>query len=194
VFDGKDVTGKKPHVLAGMGVGRTFQITPFFSEFTTFENIVASFYLSADKSLWRPILATREYRRREEDILKQAEENLQLVGLGSVRDELAKNLPHGHQRVLDLATALAVKPRLLLDEPIGGMGQEEIGLALNAIKEVRAQGTTILLVEHNVSVVMGLCDRIVVINYGRKIAEGAPNEVRKNEEVISAYFGGEYAA
>jgi branched-chain amino acid transport system ATP-binding protein len=195
VLEGKDATGKKPHVLAAMGVGRTFQITPFFAEFTTFENIVASFYLSADKSIWRSILATREYRRREEEILKQAEENLQLVGLGSVRDELARNLPHGHQKVLDLATALAVKPRLLLlDEPIGGMGQEEMDLALNAIKKVRAQGTTILLVEHNVPVVMGLCDRIIVINYGRKIAEGTPSEVRKNEEVISAYFGGEYAA
>ena len=112
-----------------------------------------------------------------------------------MRDELARNLPHGHQKVLDLATALAVKPRLLLlDEPIGGMGQEEMDLALNAIKKVRAQGTTILLVEHNVPVVMGLCDRIIVINYGRKIAEGTPSEVRKNEEVISAYFGGEYAA
>ena len=194
-FDGKDITGKKPHVLARMGIGRTFQITPFFSEFTTFENIVASFYLSADASLWGSIFATRKYRRREDDILKQAEGNLHLVGLEGAKDELARNLPHGHQRVLDLAAALAVKPKLLLlDEPLGGMGQEEIDLALDAIRKVRARGTSILLVEHNVPVVMGLCDRIVVINYGRKIAEGAPHEVKKNKEVISAYFGGEYAA
>jgi branched-chain amino acid transport system ATP-binding protein len=195
LFDGKDVTGKKPHLLARMGIGRTFQITPFFGEFTTFKNIVASFYLSADHSLWGSLFNTSTYHKREEYILSQAEENLQLVGLGNVRNELAKNLPHGYQKVLDLATALAVKPRLLLlDEPIGGMSADEINLALNAIDKVRAQGTTILLVEHNMAVVMSLCDRIIAINYGEKIAEGSPGEVRKNEDVVRAYFGGEYAA
>ena len=194
-FDGKDVTGKKPHLVARMGIGRTFQITPFFGEFTTLKNIVAAFYLSADTSLWRSILNTSTYRKREEYILKQAEESLLLVGLGNVRNELAKNLPHGYQRVLDLATALAVKPKLLLlDEPLGGMSPGEINLALNAIDKVRAGGTTILLVEHNMAVVMKLCDRIIVINYGVKIAEGSPEEVKHNEDVIRAYFGGEYAA
>ncbi len=194
-FDGKDITGKKPHLVARMGIGRTFQITPFFGEFTTLKNIVASFYLSADTSLWGSILNTRSYRRKEENILNQAEENLQLVGLGGVRDELAKNLSHGYQKVLDLAAALAVKPKLLLlDEPIGGMDPDEISLALKVINKIRAQGTTILLVEHNVAVVMSLCDRIIVVNYGEKIAEGSPEEVRGNKEVIRAYFGGEYAA
>jgi branched-chain amino acid transport system ATP-binding protein len=178
-----------------MGIGRTFQISPLFGEFTTFKNIVASFYLSADSSLLRAILNTPRYRKKEEYILHQAEENLQLVGLGKVRDELAKNLPHGHQKVLDLARALAVKPKLLLlDEPIGGMSSEEIDLALKAIDKVRLQGTTILLVEHNMTVVMSLCDRIIVVNYGEKIAEGSPEEVRQNKDVIRAYFGGEYAA
>ncbi|MGD0487724.1 MAG: ABC transporter ATP-binding protein [Syntrophorhabdales bacterium] len=195
IFDGKDVTGKKPHLRARMGMGRTFQITPLFGEFTTFKNIVASFYLSADTSLWGSIFNTRTHRKKEEYTLSQAEENLQLVGLDAVRDELAKNLPHGHQKVLDLAGALAVKPKLLLlDEPIGGMSQDEIGLALNAIRKVHAQGTTILLVEHNISIVMNLCDRVIVINYGKKIAEGSPEEVRCSEEVIRAYFGGDYAA
>jgi branched-chain amino acid transport system ATP-binding protein len=195
IFDGRDVTGKKPHLHARMGMGRTFQITPLFGEFTTFKNIVASFYLSADTSLWGSLFKTRSYRKKEEHILNRAEDNLLLVGLGSVRDELAKNLPHGHQKVLDLATALAVKPKLLLlDEPMGGMSQDEISLALNAIRKVHAQGTTIILVEHNISIVMGLCDRIIVINYGKKIAEGSPEEVRNNEEVIRAYFGGDYVA
>jgi branched-chain amino acid transport system ATP-binding protein len=195
IFDGKDITGKKPHLLARMGIGRTFQISPLFGEFTTFKNIVASFYLSADSSLLGAILNTPRYRKKEEYILHQAEENLQLVGLGKVRDELAKNLPHGHQKVLDLARALAVKPKLLLlDEPIGGMSSEEIDLALKAIDKVRLQGTTILLVEHNMTVVMSLCDRIIVVNYGEKIAEGSPEEVRQNKDVIRAYFGGEYAA
>jgi branched-chain amino acid transport system ATP-binding protein len=185
----------KPHLHARIGIGRCFQAIPLFAEFTTFENIVASFYLSADTSLWGSLFNTRRYRRKEKDILKQAEENLEFVGLREVKDELGKNLPHGHQKVLDLAAALAVKPKLLLlDEPIGGMDQDEADLALKAIKRVHAGGATILLVEHNVSVVMGLCDRIVVINYGRKIAEGTPEEVRGNAEVIRAYFGGDYAA
>jgi branched-chain amino acid transport system ATP-binding protein len=195
LFDGHDITGKKPHLHARMGMGRTFQITPFFGEFTTFKNLVASFYLSADRTLWGSLLNTRKYRRKEAEILKLAEENLELVGLGNVRDELAKNLPHGHQKVLDLAAALSIRPKLLLlDEPIGGMGQDETELALSAIRRVHDQGTTILIVEHNISIVMGLCSHIVVINYGEKIAEGSPEEVRNNPEVIRAYFGGEYAA
>ena len=194
-FEEKDVTGKKPHLLARMGIGRTFQITPVFGEFTTFKNIVASFYLSADRGLVGSLFNTSAYRKKESHIADLAEESLRLVGLTGVRDELARNLPHGHQKVLDLATALAVKPKLLLlDEPIGGMSQDEIELALNAIRKVHAQGTTILLVEHNISIVMDLCDHIVVINYGRKIAEGPPDEVKRDEQVIRAYFGGDYVA
>ena len=194
-FDGQDITGKKPHLRARMGMGSTFQIIPVFGELSTFDNIVASYYLSADKSLWGSLLHTRNYRRKEARIREQAEENLEFVGLGKVRDELAKNLPHGHQKVLDLAAALAIKPKLLLlDEPIGGMSREETDFALNAIRKVHQQGTAILLVEHNVSIVMDLCEHIVVINYGRKIAEGTPAEVKANPEVVRAYFGGEYAA
>ena len=194
-FDGVDVTDKKPHHHARMGMGRTFQITPFFGEFTTFENIVASYYLSAERSFWSALLKTRKYRDKEAEVRKLAEENMQFVGLEKVRDELAGNLSHGHQKVLDLAAALAIKPKfLLLDEPIGGMSRGETDLALSAIKKVHEQGTTILLVEHNVSIVMGLCDHIVVINYGKKIAEGLPEDVRAKPEVIRAYFGGEYAA
>jgi branched-chain amino acid transport system ATP-binding protein len=194
-FEGKDVTGKKAHLLARMGIGRTFQITTVFGEFTTFKNIIASFYLSADRSLVGSLFNTSAYRKKESSIDDQAEENLRLVGLTGVRDELARNLPHGYQKVLDLATALATKPKLLLlDEPVGGMNQDEIEMALNAIRKVHAQGTTILLVEHNISIVMGLCDHIVVIDYGCKIAEGSPDEVRKDEHVIRAYFGRDYAA
>ena len=194
-FDGRDVTGKKPHLLARMGIGRTFQITPIFGEFTAFKNIVASFYLSADRSLVGSLFNTSAYRKKESSIDDLAEESLRLVGLTGVRNELARNLPHGYQRVLDLAMALAIKPKLLLlDEPVSGMSQDEIELALNAIRKVHAQGTTVLLVEHNISIVMGLCDHIVVIDYGCKIAEGSPDEVRKDEHVIRAYFGGDYAA
>ncbi len=191
IFEGNDITGKKPHLLAKMGIGRTFQVSPFFGEFTTFKNIVASFYLAADSSLWGSIFHPPAYRKKEEAISKHAEENLQLVGLTKVRNELAKNLPHGYQKVLDLARALAIKPKLLLlDEPLAGMNPNEITLALEAIEKVRLQGTTILLVEHNM-VVLDICDRVTVVSFGQKIAEGSPAEVRKNEEVIRAYLGGE---
>lgn len=194
-FNGTDVTNKKPHLRAAMGMGSTFQMTPFFSDFSTFDNIVSSYYLSADRSLWGSLFHTRKYREKEEAIRILAEANMKFVGLEKVRDELAKNLPHGHQKVLDLAAALAIKPKLLLlDEPIGGMSQEETDFALNAIKKVHEQGTAILLVEHNVSIVMDLCEHIVVVNYGQKIAEGSPEEVRANPEVVRAYFGGDYAA
>jgi len=193
IFNGENITGKKSHLVAKLGIGRTFQIVPLFSEFTTLQNVVASFYISADSSLWGSIFRTSTYRKREEYILNQAEENLQLLGLDKVRDELAKNLPHGYQKMLGLARALAVKPKLLLlDEPIAGMNPDEINLALKAIEQVRSQGVTILLVEHNM-VVMSICDRVIAINYGRKIAEGSPEEMKKNEDVIRAYFGGEYA-
>jgi branched-chain amino acid transport system ATP-binding protein len=192
IFDGENITYKKPHLVANLGIGRTFQIVPLFSEFTVLQNVVASFYLSADSSLWGSIFRTSRYCEREKYILTQAEENLQLVGLGGVRDELAKNLPHGYQKMLGLARALSVKPKLLLlDEPMAGMNPDEINLALKAIDLVRSQGITILLIEHNM-VVMNICERIIVINYGRKIAEGSLEELRKNEDVIRAYLGEEY--
>lgn len=194
IFNGKNITGKKPHAIAKLGIGRSFQIVPLFGEFTAFQNVVASFYLSADSSLWGSIFRTSKYRAREKNILSQAEENMRLVGLGGVRNELAKNLPHGYQKMLGFARALSIKPKLLLlDEPIAGMNPDEINLALKAIDQVRSQGVTILLIEHNM-IVMNICDRIISLNYGQKIAEGTPEEVKKNEDVIRAYFGGEYAA
>ncbi len=193
IFNGENITDKKAHLIAKLGIGRTFQIVPLFGEFTVLQNVVASFYLSADSSLWGSIFRTSRYCEREKYILGQAEENLQLVGLGAVRDELAKNLPHGYQKMLGLARALSVKPKLLLlDEPMAGMNPDEIDLSLKAIDQVRSQGITMLLIEHNMEI-MNICERIVVINYGRKIAEGSLDELRKNEDVIRAYLGEGYA-
>jgi branched-chain amino acid transport system ATP-binding protein len=116
------------------------------------------------------------------------------VGLDKVKDEMAKNLPHGYQKMLGMARALATKPRLLLlDEPLGGMNPDEIEFTMAAIKKTQQQGMTFVVVEHNMQI-LDLCDRVVVINFGHKIAEGLPEEVRQNEEVIQAYFGREHAA
>ena len=194
LFDGHDITGRKPHVIAKMGIGRTFQLASLFADFTVLENVVASFYLYPKSGFWEALFHTPAYRKKEEYILNQAEEVLQLVGLDKVKDELAKNLPHGHQKVLNVARALAVNPKLLLlDEPIAGMTRDEIVFSLGVFEKMRSQGITILLVEHNMEI-MSLCDRIIVLNFGNKIAEGSSEEVRQNGDVIQAYFGSDYAA
>jgi branched-chain amino acid transport system ATP-binding protein len=194
VFDGKDITGKEPYEVAELGIGRTFQLNPLFANFTVLENVVASFHLHPRSSLLSTFFNTSTYRHNEAYILDQSLKILQLVGLYKVKGELAKNLPHGYQKMLGIARALAVKPKLLLlDEPIAGMNPDEIDFTLTAIKKTKQQGSTILLVEHNMRI-MELCDNVVVINFGKKIAEGLPKDVRKNKEVIKAYFGGEHAA
>jgi branched-chain amino acid transport system ATP-binding protein len=194
VFNGGDITGKRPHVIAELGIGRTFQLNPLFPDFTVLENVRASFYLRPRSSLLDAYFNTPTYRRNEAYITEQSLEILQLVGLDKVKDEMAKNLPHGYQKMLGMARALATKPRLLLlDEPLGGMNPDEIEFTMAAIKKTQQQGMTFVVVEHNMQI-LDLCDRVVVINFGHKIAEGLPEEVRQNEEVIQAYFGREHAA
>jgi branched-chain amino acid transport system ATP-binding protein len=194
IFDGEDITEKRPHEVAELGIGRTFQLNPLFSDFTVLENVVASFHLRPKSSVLSALLNTPTYRKNEASIKEEAMEVLKLLGLDKVKDEQGKHLPHGHRLVLGIARALAVKPKLLLlDEPTRGMSLEEIDLALGAIERVCQQGVTIVLVEHNMEVI-DFCDRVVVMNFGKKIAEGSIDQVRKNEEVIKAYLGDTNAA
>lgn len=194
IFDGKDITGKKPHQVAELGISRTFQLNPLFADFTVLQNVSASFHLHPRSSLLDIYFNTKTYRRNEAYILEQSLEILGLVGLDKVKDELAKNLPHGYQKMLGIARALAVKPKLLLlDEPIAGMNPDEREFTMTGIEKTKQQGTTIVVVEHNMRI-MDLCDRVVVINFGQKIAEGLPKEVRENKEVTRAYFGDEHVA
>jgi branched-chain amino acid transport system ATP-binding protein len=193
VFDGVDITHKKPHQVAKLGIGRTFQLNPLFANFTVLENISASFHLHPKSSLLDIYFNTATYRRNEAYILEHSLEIAKLTGLDHVKYELARNLPHGNQKMLGMARALATQPKLLLlDEPIAGMNPDEITSALQNIKNTREQGVTILIVEHNMQI-LDLCDRVVVISFGQKITEGLPQEVRSNEEVIKAYFGDEHA-
>jgi branched-chain amino acid transport system ATP-binding protein len=193
MFGEVDITHKKPHQVAKLGIGRTFQLNPLFANFTVLENISASFHLHPKSSLLDIYFNTATYRRNEAYIQEQSLEIAKLVGLDSVKYELAKNLPHGYQKMLGMARALATRPKLLLlDEPIAGMNPDEIDSALQNIKKTQEQGVTILIVEHNMQI-LGLCDRVVVISFGQKITEGLPQEVRANEEVIKAYFGDEHA-
>jgi branched-chain amino acid transport system ATP-binding protein len=188
-FNGKDVTGKKPHTLASSGIGRTFQLTPLFTEFTTLENVIASYYLHPRSGFWDVFFNTPTYRRNEAYALEQSLKILELVGLGKVKDERAKNLPHGYQKMLGIARALAVQPRLLLlDEPLGGMNTDEIAFTMDIMAKVREQGMTILVIEHNMQI-LDLCDYVVAINFGQKIGEGSVEDVRNNPDVIKAYLG-----
>ncbi len=193
-FDNKDVTGKSPHTIASFGIGRTFQLTPLFTDFTTLENVVASYYLHPRSGFWEALLNTPNYRHNEAYALEQSLEILELVGLTKVKDERAKNLPHGYQKMLGIARALAVRPRLLmLDEPLGGMNTDEIAFTMDIMAKLRREGMTILVIEHNMQI-LDLCDHVVAINFGQKICEGTVEEVRNNPEVIKAYLGEQHAA
>lgn len=192
VFDGSDITHKKPHVVARLGIARTFQLNPLFADFTVLQNVIASFYLHPRSSLWATYFNLPSYRRNEASIMKQALEILEVVELHNVKDDLARNLPHGYQKRLGIARALATRPKLLLlDEPLGGMNPDERAFAINVIEKTRQEGITILVVEHNMEM-MDIVDRVTVINFGMKIAEGTFEEVREDQQVAEAYFGVEH--
>ena len=187
VFDGDDITGWRPHRITARGLIRTFQHTTLFHEMTALENVLLGLHLSSRLGLRQVLFTGRVF---PPDEVARAREVLDLTGLGAHADQLAKNLPHGHQRVLGIAMALAARPRLLmLDEPVTGMNLDESSRVMSLVKEIRDRGTTILLVEHNMRAVMGTCERIVVLNFGQKLTEGTPAEVSTNKDVIQAYLG-----
>jgi branched-chain amino acid transport system ATP-binding protein len=158
------------------------------------ENVVASFHLHPHSNSLNAFFSTATYRHNESLILERSLEILKLLKLDKVKDEMARSLPHGYQKMLAVARALTVKPKLLLlDEPTSGMNWEEIDLMLSAIEQMQEQGMSILLVEHNMEVI-DICDRVIVMNFGRKIAEGLVEEIRKNKDVIEAYLGGRHVA
>jgi len=191
VFKGKNVTGHKPNRIAENGIVRTFQTAnTLFQMRTVRENVLIACHLQYRAGFLRVLLNTPFARREEQETEQKALELIEVMGLSPVKDEYAGNLPHGHQRMLGVCLALAANPQLLLlDEPVTGLTAEEISPFIGRLRELRDSGITVLLVEHNMRAVMGGCDRIIVLNHGRKIAEGSPEEIRSNEEVIEAYLG-----
>jgi branched-chain amino acid transport system ATP-binding protein len=193
LFEGDDITGWRPHQIAKKGIMRTFQTTTLFKNYTVLANTEVAYHLQLKAGFAKTVFNTSTARRDNVNARERSLEILELMGLDDLQDELAKNLPHGHQRKLGIAIALVAQPKLLLlDEPVTGMNPEETINTMNLIREIqRKVGITVILVEHDMKAVMGFSDRIMVLNYGKKIAEGLPEGIRANKEVVEAYLGRE---
>lgn len=191
IFEGKKLNGMKPHRVAKAGIGRTYQLTTLFPGYSVMENVLVGFHLKTKISFVEAVLNLRSNRRKERLLFDRATQLLDFMGLSDLTDEPAENVPHGLQRKLGVAISLASGPRvLLLDEPLTGMNPTEASDMIDTIRQINEiYGTAILIVEHNLKAVMALCQRIIVINFGMEIAQGSPEEIQNNDQVIEAYIG-----
>jgi branched-chain amino acid transport system ATP-binding protein len=192
-FDGASLIGKKPYQITQGGIARTFQNIRLFSELSALDNVKIAYHSHVKYGILEAVCRVGRYFKEEEEIEKKAIEFLKIFRLDHKKDEIAKNLPYGEQRRLEIARALAAKPKLLLlDEPAAGMNPQETNDLMEMISWIRSEfGLTILLIEHDMSLVMGICERIYVLEYGSIIASGTPQEIKNNPQVIKAYLGEE---
>lgn len=192
-FAGQNITGLPPYEICSRGIARTFQNIRLFKDLTVLDNVRIALHKDVQYPLLSAVFRSPGFFKGEADIRKKADEFLEIFNLADKRDEIASNLPYGEQRRLEIARALATHPRLLiLDEPAAGMNPQETAELMELIRSIRQQfNLTILLIEHDMSLVMGVCERIYVLDYGQIIAEGSPEEIRNNKRVIEAYLGEE---
>jgi branched-chain amino acid transport system ATP-binding protein len=192
VYQGERINGLKPHSIARKGLIRTFQQSNIYRTETALSNVTLACHLSDSVGFWGTLFNSPSYRQEEKDKTRIAKEILRTLGLEEIMDQMGGNLSHGQQRALGIAMGMACNPKLLLmDEPASGLGLEEMHMIMQTIREIREKGITIILVEHEMRMVMNICDRIIVLNFGRKVAEGIPEHIKGNKEVIDAYLGHE---
>jgi branched-chain amino acid transport system ATP-binding protein len=192
-FAGHNITGLPPHEICSRGIARTFQNIRLFNDLTVLDNVRIALHKDVQYPLLSAIMRVPSFFKGEAEMEEKANQYLQIFNLEDKRDEIASSLPYGEQRRLEIARALATNPRLLiLDEPAAGMNPQETAELMELIRSIREQfNLTILLIEHDMSLVMGVCERIYVLDYGQIIAEGSPEEIRNNKRVIEAYLGEE---
>jgi branched-chain amino acid transport system ATP-binding protein len=195
IFKGEEITGLKMHKVAKRGLVRTFQHSTLFTELTVLQNLLIGLHLNAKVNLFGDVLGSKATQFEKKRLEEKALELLELMELARFRDYPSSSLTHGYQRLLGVAIALAADPELiLLDEPATGMNPEERKLMMQHIRSIAERGITVLLVEHSMRVVMGVCERICFLNFGEKMAEGRPEEIQRDKRVIEAYLGTEYGA
>ncbi len=189
-FNGTELNHKKPHVIAAMGIGRTFQNVQVFSNMTVLENVMVGRHLRSRSGMFFSSILPPMLRREENQIRNSAKERLALLGLDQYADLPAGSLPLGNQRMLEIARALALEPALLfLDEPASGLNARETMVMGELIRKIKSMNITVVLVEHDMELVMDISDKVAVINFGKLIAEGTPKEIQLNPDVINAYLG-----